>query len=128
MLKCPYDARIQKTIMFPRGLKIETISEHGLKLILNAKDCENETNLISRKAFASSDKAGQLMIWADCMTSREAVLYEVMLSRTLRSPMIEKTRDDILPEAGSRKPEAGRIRNNQNFSARSKVRGNRNGL
>lgn len=50
------------------------------------------------------------MIWADCMTSREAVLYEVMLSRTLRSPMIEKTRDDILPDARSRKPEAGRSR------------------
>ena len=72
---------------------------------INIKLLRKETNLISRKAFASSDKAGQLMIWADCMTSREAVLYEVMLSRTLRSPMIEKTRDDILPDARSRKPE-----------------------
>ena len=48
------------------------------------------------KASESLLRMGHVMTWAPFMTSREAVLKDVMLSTTLLSPMTVNTIDDMM--------------------------------
>ena len=50
------------------------------------------------KASESLLRMGHVMTWAPFMTSREAVLKDVMLSTTLLSPMTVKTIKDMLKQ------------------------------
>ena len=50
------------------------------------------------KASESLLRMGHVMTWAPFMTSREAVLKDVMLSTTLLSPMTVKTIEDMLKQ------------------------------
>ena len=58
------------------------------------------SGLISEKLEPSPDNGGQEMIWARFITSREAMLSAVMLSRTLESPIMVNKRDTDIFRSG----------------------------